>query len=255
LWWTGIKGLGALRGAAYGWRALRGRSSVFFDVGARGGLQVKWRPANACGLLHTFIFEPDPAEAARLRATRNGVTVVEKALGDARRHATLTIYNQAGLSSVRKANRTVVSRYPYGQTFDEVGEVGVELHPLAELIENAEVPSPHFIKVDVQGFELEILKGLERHIDRVVAIELEGQFEEIYQQQPLFPEIYDWLRSRGFGMLAIRPQWIMDYNIFEVNGFFARNPATLNEDDRRRHRMWRLVNRIGSPEEVSLRGY
>ena len=45
-WWLAIKGLGALCGALYGWRHLRGKASVFFDIGARDGLQSKWRTAN-----------------------------------------------------------------------------------------------------------------------------------------------------------------------------------------------------------------
>jgi hypothetical protein len=63
--------------------------------------------------------------------------------------------------------------------------------------------------VDVQGFELEVLQGLGSRLDGVIAVELEAQFDEMYRGQATFQHVYEWLFARGFGVLAIRPHWIM----------------------------------------------
>ena len=141
----------------------------------------------------------------------------------------------------------MLRKYDYGDGFDETARVPVELHRLQDLIDSAEVPPPHFLKIDVLGFEYEVLLGLGDRLDSVVALELEAQFDEMYWGQALFHQIYQWLFSRGFGLVAIRPQWILGYNVFEVNAFFARNPATLSEEDRHLREFWVRLNRISHP--------
>jgi hypothetical protein len=63
---------------------------------------------------------------------------------------------------------------------------------------------PDVIKIDTQGYELEILCGGERTIASAFLIELEVEFNPLYKQQPLFGDLDAHLRSRGFGLLGLR---------------------------------------------------
>jgi hypothetical protein len=64
-----------------------------------------------------------------------------------------------------------------------------------------------FIKIDVQGYELEVLKGAENRLNEVIGCELEVSFIEIYKRQPLFAEIDQFMRSRGFFLADLERFW------------------------------------------------
>ncbi|MBS0338828.1 MAG: FkbM family methyltransferase, partial [Proteobacteria bacterium] len=55
-----------------------------------------------------------------------------------------------------------------------------------------------FLKLDVQGAELMVLQGAERTLEDVVMVQVEVEFVELYENQPLFADVDRYLRSRGF---------------------------------------------------------
>lgn len=57
---------------------------------------------------------------------------------------------------------------------------------------------PHAMKLDVQGAELDVLRGSVGVLSDVVMIELEVEFNRIYAEQPLFADVDAFLRARGF---------------------------------------------------------
>jgi FkbM family methyltransferase len=254
-WWRGIKLWAVVRAYFFARRKLRGVRPVLFDIGARNGLQQKWNMLARAGVIDAVLFEPDQDEAARLREQRTPARIVEKAVGEGQRAATLHVYRNPGLSSVREVNPALLTAYQYGNSFDEVGRVPVMLHPLADVIGAGEAPRPQFLKIDVQGFELEVLRGLGAMLDEVVAVELESQFVEMYLGQATFPTLYAWMLERGFGLVALRPSWIHGHNLFEVDAYFSRNPASLREDQRTLREFWHRLNRISSAQLVAIRGH
>jgi hypothetical protein len=52
-----------------------------------------------------------------------------------------------------------------------------------------------------------------------------GFSRSLYRGQARFQQVYDCLFAQGFGLEAIRPQWILGHRLFEVNVFVAPNPA------------------------------
>ena len=55
-----------------------------------------------------------------------------------------------------------------------------------------------FLKMDVQGAELGILKNGSKKLQRCLAIQLELSYFPLYQDQPSFGEIDVYMRKRGF---------------------------------------------------------
>ena len=55
-----------------------------------------------------------------------------------------------------------------------------------------------YLKLDVQGAELDVLRGAQERLRSVVAIQTEVEFVPIYRGQPLFADIDQFLRARGF---------------------------------------------------------
>ena len=60
------------------------------------------------------------------------------------------------------------------------------------------VASAELIKLDVQGFELEVLRGAEGALGQVAHVLAETSFRPLYEREPSMPEIVKFLAERGF---------------------------------------------------------
>ncbi len=64
------------------------------------------------------------------------------------------------------------------------------------------IASPILLKLDVQGYELQALRGCETLLDAFAWVYCECSFVELYQGQALADEVIAWLRARGFALLG-----------------------------------------------------
>ena len=62
-----------------------------------------------------------------------------------------------------------------------------------------------FLKVDVQGYELEVLQGATDLLPKIVGAQLELSLVPLYQGQALFSELIDRMRGEGFSIWGIMP--------------------------------------------------
>jgi FkbM family methyltransferase len=58
--------------------------------------------------------------------------------------------------------------------------------------------APDFLKIDVQGYELEVLKGAEKTLPQIQVILAEINFLDIHQNVPLLADIVTWLNERNW---------------------------------------------------------
>ena len=77
----------------------------------------------------------------------------------------------------------------------------IEIKTLDDIILDREVIEPILIKIDVQGYELEVLKGSDKILKKVDFILLEVSKNEMYQNQPKEKEIIEYLQYRNFYIL------------------------------------------------------
>ena len=97
---------------------------------------------------------------------------------------------------------------PFDYLMNEAGRVRevrkVELQSLDEILrENPGIPKPVFLSIDTQGSELSILKGAKETLKTVAAVMVEVEFDELYEGQPLFGEIHEFLTISGFILMDI----------------------------------------------------
>jgi FkbM family methyltransferase len=90
------------------------------------------------------------------------------------------------------------------------------------------------LKIDAQGYELQILAGADKILLNVQAVILEVSLIEVNQSCPLLHEVISYMYERGFVAYDIlelhrRP---LDGALFQVDIFFSRQDSKLRQDKR-----------------------
>lgn len=66
-----------------------------------------------------------------------------------------------------------------------------------------------FIKLDAQGADLPIMQGAGAYLSDILAVQMELQFIELYEGQPLFHEANQFMLESGFELLDLEPsRWL-----------------------------------------------
>ena len=128
---------------------------IVLDIGAHQGLYTLLASSLTGRSGKIFAFEPSPRERKALRLNvllnrRKNVSIQPFALGDKSCHSEMYIVlgKKTGLNSLRPPAASVVTT-----------TVPVEVRTLDELIESGAIPRPDFIKLDVEGAELSVIRG------------------------------------------------------------------------------------------------
>jgi FkbM family methyltransferase len=184
---------------------------VIVDAGARDADEdPRWRPFPP-RRLSIFGFEPDAAEAARLnqRVTQDGQDRQYYPAGLWGVSGTMRFeHNKSGGgSSFLRQNRAVTDRWKFeNQTatslardmFFPVRAEPMRVVSLDGWAAETEVRKIDFLKLNVQGGELEVLKGGTGLLVGTLGVLVEVAFVESYRARPMFADIDAFLRGAGF---------------------------------------------------------
>lgn len=118
------------------------------------------------------------------------------ALGSSSETRTLHLTRKKEVSSFLKPNRAYVDLFPNSSRWDIIGQETIQVRPLD--VFQDEIGEIDFIKLDTQGTELDILLGSINSLKSVLAVEIEVEFVEIYEGQPLFSDILIFMNKNGF---------------------------------------------------------
>lgn len=180
---------------------------VLVDVGASGGLEPNWQSAEK--YLQIIGFEPDEREFSNLEKTANNNVKYVKYLntGLYKEKTSLDFYltKKQQTSSIFKPNREFLDKFPEAERFDIVGSAKIETDTLDHQFKINNIEGADFIKIDTQGSELFILQGATETIrNYVFGLEVEVEFVELYQNQPLFADVDSFIRKEGFQLFDIQ---------------------------------------------------
>jgi hypothetical protein len=106
-----------------------------------------------------------------------------------------------------------------------VAEEQVDVRRLDDVAPDVVRPGERvWLKVDTQGFELPVLRGAERTLERVEVVETELSLVELYEGQALFGEMLAHLSARRFGALFFEPVFWdpVTGELLQLDGVFAR---------------------------------
>lgn len=85
------------------------------------------------------------------------------------------------------------------------------------------VESVYLIKIDVQGFEIEVLKGAGRILGTTDYVFVEAGIERLYEGAPSFAEVHSEMEKRGFHLMTMRAWHRGNHRLVETDMLFRRN--------------------------------
>jgi len=174
------------------------------DVGAS---PIDGEPAyaalHASGYAELVGFEPDEAQFARLQKLRlPRATFLPCALGDGGEHE-LRVCRAPGMTSLLEPDAEVLEHF---HGFGEWGRVERRVPVRTRRLDDVpEARGCDYLKLDVQGGELEVLRGAREVLAGCLVVHTEVQFVPFYRGQPLFAELDQALRAAGFWLHRFEP--------------------------------------------------
>jgi FkbM family methyltransferase len=175
---------------------------VVVDIGANRG-QFSLAARYSLPTAQIIAFEPLPEPAAVFRKLfRKDPNVVlhEVAIGPKAGTETIHISRRDDSSSLLPITEQQETLFP-GTAERSTSEISIS--PLIEYIPDGSIEGPALLKLDVQGYELEVLKGCEMLFERFGLIYVECSFVELYEGQAMAAEVVEYLHERGFWLTGI----------------------------------------------------
>jgi FkbM family methyltransferase len=195
-----------------------------FDVGAYSGEFAKLC-RNVWPSAKLTCFEVLPHRVLELRSwcARDGKAVVIESLLGAEIKRAVPFHEMETASSVLEEHIPQVEplrSYPM-QTIDLV-------------VKSQGLTAPNFLKLDVQGYELEVLKGAQNTLSKMSVVLAEVNLIDIHKGAPLLDDLVLFMRDRGFVAydicgLARRP---LDKALWQADFIFVQREGALRSDKR-----------------------
>jgi FkbM family methyltransferase len=141
------------------------------------------------------------------------------ALGNISQPSTFTITSFPDASSFLKPTDQLK------RDFDIVkkSEITVDQFQLDEYVSKNSLPYPDAIKLDVQGYEIEVLKGASQCLEKAKHMILEVSFVRHYENQAMFPDVISFMAQHGFGVYAFQKGMPTGKRILQADVLFKSN--------------------------------
>jgi FkbM family methyltransferase len=199
---------------------------VIVDVGANRGQLIeiavqRFRPQQIVGI------EPLPEAFAELQNRWGGdpaVRLFRCAAGATSKTVELQVSHHDQASSV------LPIRSSGGLLFDQRDvslshAIQVEQRRLDDILREAGIGQIDLLVLDVQGYELEVLRGAEDSLQNTGTIMLEVSFYPQYETQSLFWDVHSYLHEKGFVL-----RWCGDYQTTSDGVILQADAVYVNRD-------------------------
>jgi FkbM family methyltransferase len=174
---------------------LNGESLTLVDVGSAGGIEPRWQPI--AKHLHYVGFEPDSRSDTNSKNVDSvflSETIYPTALWDSAGSVAVYLCEKPEVSSCYLPNDIFLKRFSNAKRFN----VSEKIYFNAQTLDSLDMSAADFIKIDIQGAELNALQGGVNTLTTVFGIEAEVEFMSLYSKQPLFGELSIFLEKQGF---------------------------------------------------------
>lgn len=171
---------------------------VVVDGGARGGFEKHWEIFDYH--INLIGFELDKDECRKLNSVpgSNFKKFYPIALGRKTDYKTFHIQPHTASSSFYKSDKVFLKRFPGWKPLIPTRKIRIKTMDLDSFRKDNGIGDVDFLKLDVEGYELEIFKGAKQTLNRCMAVSAEAAFYPWRTGMPTFSEIDIYLRKMGF---------------------------------------------------------
>jgi|SanBayMetagenome_1026888.scaffolds.fasta_scaffold11420_2 FkbM family methyltransferase len=156
--------------------------------------------------LTIYGFDADPSTCQQMNQEleKQKVNWTEKhiplALGNQVGTSTLYVTKFPACSSLYKPSQFYINRYlGNSELIQLVSTETIEMTTLDEFCKSEKITEIDFIQIDTQGAELQVIEGAVNILKQsTLAMKVEVEFTQIYENQPLFSDVDISLRNQGF---------------------------------------------------------
>ncbi len=175
---------------------------TIIDVGANRG-QFSLTARHCFKDAQIFAFEPLPQPFKVLQnifAHDNMIALYRTAIGSTSITKQMHISQRDDSSSLLPITELQNKVFPGTKEKDIID---IDVKSLDSMLKENDVKQPALLKIDVQGYELEVLKGCKSILPLLAYVYVECSYQELYQGQPLANEIISFLDRQGFHLKGI----------------------------------------------------
>ena len=158
--------------------------------------------------IYGFDADAEACDAANADLQKRQITWTEKhvplAVNDAIGRSQLYVTRNPMCSSLYPPNEPYLGRFM--GLLDLVATdytVDLETTTLAAFCQAEGIEAIDFLQIDVQGADLNVLKGASDLLQTTLAVQIEVEFSPLYHGQPLFADVDTYLRSRDFTLFDL----------------------------------------------------
>lgn len=164
---------------------------TLLDIGAAGDVEPRWK--KIINFVNYIGFEPDNRSFQKLTQKNDYFKIHNIGVWSYEGVIDINLCKTPQVSSFFQPNFNFLDLFPNKERFTVENNEKVSV----VTIDNTIKEEPDFIKIDIQGGELEVLKGASAILESTLGLELEVEFVEMYQNQPLFGDICKYLELKN----------------------------------------------------------
>ena len=170
------------------------------DVGAMVEGEERYHKLIEHGLAHVTGFEPDETQHKMLSERTGPYTYLPLFLGNGQ-EACFNLARYPGCSSLLCPDPAVIDLFQTIGCADPGGNFHIQKQltvKTTQMDNVGDLAAIDLLKLDIQGYELEVLKHATQSLKNTLVIESEVEFLALYKDQPLFGDLQCFLRDQGF---------------------------------------------------------